>query len=129
MGRIIVTVTQRRGAEAFAPDTPAPALRCKWCRRPLTTGSGSGRPRVYCKQACRQRDYEARRRAAERGAGEYELVVAREALEVLRDRLFVLERTLEDAGNDLRQPEARKPTELRRVLRYVLETAQECVQA
>ena len=48
---------------------------------------------------------------------------------MLRDRLFVLERTLEDAGNDLRQPEARKPTELRRVLRYVLETAQECVQA
>jgi len=46
----------------------------------------------------------------------------------MRDRLFVLERTVEDAEVDLSQPEARRSKELRRVLEYVLETARECVQ-
>ena len=41
---------------------------------------GAGRPRRYCKTSCRQRDYEARRRAAELGLSEGELVVTREVL-------------------------------------------------
>jgi hypothetical protein len=82
---------------------------------------------VFCKQACRQRDYEARRRALELGLGEHELVVTREELELIRDRLYVLARTVEDANVDLLQPEARRAKELRRVLQYVLDTARECV--
>ena len=47
---------------------------------------GVGRPRRFCKTSCRQRDYEARRRAKELGLGEDELIVARSELEYLRDR-------------------------------------------
>jgi hypothetical protein len=94
----------------------------------LVESSGAGRPRRYCKQACRQRDYEARRRAAELGLGEHELVVTRAELETIRDRLFVLERTVDDAETDLRQPEARRSKELRRIIDYVLESARVCVR-
>ena len=90
--------------------------------------AGAGRPRLYCKQACRQRDYEARRRAAELGLGEHELVITRAELEAVRDRLFVLERTVEDAELDLRQPEARRATELRRIMQYVLDSARDCLR-
>jgi hypothetical protein len=62
---------------------------------------GPGRPRRYCKASCRQRDYEARRRAAELGLGEQELVVARAELERLRDRTYLLACTLEDVERDL----------------------------
>ena len=101
---------------------------CRWCGRRFATTGGAGRPRLYCKRACRQRDYEARRRAVELGLGEHELVITREELESVRDRLFVLERTVEDAEVDLSQPEARRAKELRRVLEYVLDTARECVR-
>jgi hypothetical protein len=94
----------------------------------LVEYAGARRPRRYCKQACRQRDYEARRRAAELGLGEHELVVTRAELEAVRDRLFVLERTVADAEIDLGQPEARRPKELRRIMDYVLECARECVR-
>jgi len=90
---------------------------------------GAGRPRLYCKRACRQRDYEARQRGLELGLGEHELVVTREDLESLRDRLYVLERTVEDAEVDLSQPEARRAKELRRIVEYVLDAARECAGA
>jgi chromosome segregation ATPase len=95
----------------------------------LVESSGAGRPRRYCKQACRQRDYEARRRAAELGLGEHELVVTRAELETMRDQLFVLERTIEDAETDLQQPEARRAKELRRIIDYVLESARVCLRS
>lgn len=60
-----------------------------------------GRPREFCRRACRQRDYEARRRAAELGLGEHELVVARAELDRLYDELYVLEATLDDVDRDL----------------------------
>jgi hypothetical protein len=101
---------------------------CRWCGRTFRVAGGAGRPRVYCRQSCRQRDYEARRRGLELGLGEHELVITRVELESIRDRLFVLERTVEDAEVDLDQPEARRAKELRRILDYVLETARECVQ-
>jgi hypothetical protein len=100
---------------------------CRWCGRRFSAGTRVGRPRLYCKQSCRQRDYEARRRSLELGLGEHELVVTREELESMRDRLFVLERTVEDAEVDLQQPEARRAKELRRIMEYVLDTARECV--
>jgi len=82
---------------------------------------------VFCKQACRQRDYESRQRSLELGLGEHELVITREALESVRDRLYVLAHTVADADVDLRQPEARRAKELRRILEYVLEASRECV--
>jgi hypothetical protein len=109
---IIVTVTKQA---------------CRWCGRRFAVAAGAGRPRVFCKRACRQRDYEARRRALELGLGEDELVITREQLESTRDRLYVLARTVEDADIDLGQPEARRAKELRRVLQYVLDAARECV--
>ena len=89
--------------------------------------AGAGRPRLYCKRACRQRDYEARRRALEVGLGEHELVITREELEQIRDRMYVLACTVEDAERDLRQPEARRAKELQRVLEFVLDAARECI--
>lgn len=56
---------------------------------------------MFCRQSCRQRDYEARRRGEELGLAEHELVVARDDFEALRDRLYVLSCTLEDVERDL----------------------------
>jgi hypothetical protein len=60
-----------------------------------------GRPRLYCRRSCRQRDYEARRRAAELGLGESELILARAEFNAVADRLFVLEAAIEDVEGDL----------------------------
>ena len=62
---------------------------------------GPGRPRLYCKPSCKQRDYEARRRSEELGLGEHELVVTREELDAIRDRQFLLACTVEDVQRDL----------------------------
>ena len=63
--------------------------------------AATGRPRVYCRRSCRQRDFEARRRAAEVGLNESELVVARHELDELYDALYVLECAVEDVDRDL----------------------------
>lgn len=70
--------------------------RCEWCRRPLPATKGPGRPRRYCRQACRQQAYEARRRAAEIGLADDELIVARRRLEALYDGLYALELSVAD---------------------------------
>ena len=75
--------------------------RCRWCARRFEVKAGPGRPREFCRRSCRQRDYEARRRAAELGLSEDELVLTREAMEELRDRLYVLEAAIEDVERDL----------------------------
>jgi hypothetical protein len=62
---------------------------------------GPGRPRLYCKPGCRQADYVARRRSAELGISEAELIITREALDDLQDRLYVLEAAVEDVDRDL----------------------------
>src|SRR5689334_23528820 len=102
-----VTVTNRR--------------KCKWCGRPITTTASTGRPREYCKRSCRQRDYEARRRAAELGLGEHELVVAREELEGTRDRLYVLACAIEDVERDVGDEAALN--DVREALGWLLDAA------
>ncbi len=82
---------------------------------------GPGRPRQYCRQSCRQRDYESRRRARELGLTEAELVVARDALFRLHDRLYVLEAAVEDVEGDLAHDDS--PIEVRRALDWLLEAA------
>jgi hypothetical protein len=108
-GAIIVTVTE---------------YRCDWCGRGIVRRPGPGRPRRYCRASCRQRDYEARRRAAELGLSEGELVVTREQLEQLRDRLDTLRRAVEDVERDLAaEPDGPEPETLRRCLDWLLDAA------
>jgi hypothetical protein len=75
--------------------------KCRWCGRKLSIGGGPGRPRAFCSQACRQKDYIARLRAQEAGLSEAELVVTREELEALHDHLYVLEAAVQDVERDL----------------------------
>jgi hypothetical protein len=95
--------------------------RCVWCGRGFTATAGPGRPRRYCRRSCRQRDYEARRRAGELGLGEAELVVARRALDELYDQLYVLEAAVEDVERDLAAADS--PKEVRAALEWLLDAA------
>ena len=82
--------------------TQSPAEeRCRWCGRGLPDRPGPGRPRLFCRQACRQSAYVAGRRRGELGLTETELIVTRQTLEELRDRLYVLEAAVEDVERDL----------------------------
>jgi hypothetical protein len=94
--------------------------RCAWCGTQFKGSEGTGRPRLYCRRSCRQRDYESRRRTTELGVGEQELVVTRKQLEEMRDRVFVLSCALDDWD----QAEA---TDRRRTLNEVIAAARELV--
>jgi hypothetical protein len=96
--------------------------RCRWCGRGFARADGPGRPAQYCRRSCRQRDYEARRRAQELGLGETELVMARSELDELRDALYVLEAAIEDVDRDL-QDAGDDPHELRRSIDWLLQAA------
>jgi hypothetical protein len=84
---------------------------------------GPGRPRLYCKRSCKQRDYEARRRSAELGLGEHELVVTRSELEAVHDRLFVLGCVVADVERDL----ATEDFDEQEALDVLLDAAHECI--
>jgi hypothetical protein len=86
---------------------------------------GPGRPRLYCKSSCKQRDYEARRRADELGLSEQELVVTRAELDALHDRLFVLACVVEDIERDL----AEDDLDEEEALAVLLAAAHECIGA
>lgn len=50
--------------------------RCNFCGRVLGPRNSSGRRRIYCSQSCRQRAYQTRKRAAQLGLREGEMVVS-----------------------------------------------------
>ena len=83
--------------------------------------TGPGRPREFCRPGCRQADYLARQRAAEVGIGEAELIITRQALDELRDKLYVLEAAVEDVERDLSAAEAEQ--DLRDALEWLLQGA------
>ena len=83
------------------PTVDGQGGKCRWCSRPLPPPAATGRPRRYCRPVCRQRDFEARQRAAEVGLTETELVMTRQELEELHDQLYVLEAAIEDVQRDL----------------------------
>jgi hypothetical protein len=83
--------------------------------------AGAGRPRRYCRRSCRQRDYEARRRARELRLDEDQLIVARAALDSLRDDLYVLACAVEDVDRDL--ADASTERDVRDALAWLLEAA------
>ena len=97
--------------------------RCRWCARPFAVAPGPGRPRRYCRQSCRQRDYEARRQAADLGLGEAHLVVARSELDALHDRLYELEAAIEDVDRDLAAVGTPDADDYREALEWVLRVA------
>jgi hypothetical protein len=74
---------------------------CRWCGRGFEVTGGPGRPRLFCSQACRQKDYIGRLRARDAGLAESELIVTRSELEALRDKLFVLECAIDDVRRDV----------------------------
>jgi hypothetical protein len=97
-----------------------------WCGRRFVVRGGAGRPRRYCRQSCRQRDYEARRRSAELGLSEGELVVTRAELESVRDRLYVLQCAVEDAERDLAE-RGDDPEDRERAFEWLLDAARQVV--
>jgi hypothetical protein len=101
------------------------ARPCPWCRRPLPAPLGSGRPRVYCRRSCRQRAFEHRRRLAELGLTEAELVVARRDLDALHDALYVLEAAVEDVERDLAA--SRSKADLEAALAWLLSASRPLV--
>ena len=89
---IFVTVTKHR----LEVDT-----ECRWCGGKVEQHS-TGRPRRYCRDSHRQRAYEARRLGWHMGLDSGEAMVSTEALDILSDRLTILEAALEGVERDLR---------------------------
>lgn len=99
---------------------------CRWCRRPFAVEEGrTGRPRRFCRRSCRQRDYESRRRAAELGLDEAELVMARRDVDALKDQLYVLAAAVEDVDRDL--AESSEPEDVAGALEWLLEAVRPLV--
>jgi len=118
-------VTQLRPVGARRGGGPREPRRCRWCQRPLGARDGPGRPREYCRQSCRQRDYEARHRAAERGLDEGEIIVTRARLDGLQDRLWVLACAIEDVEGDLAR--SAELDDYRQALGWLLDAARPLV--
>ncbi len=74
------------------------ARRCAWCGKPLTALS-IGRPRVFCGPAHRQRAYEARRQADRAGLDADAVIVSRDQVSHVQDRLWALRDALEVAAD------------------------------
>jgi hypothetical protein len=87
-------------------------LRCSWCGRRYSATGGPGRPRRFCRRSCRQRSYEARRRSAELGLGDHELVLTRQELETAHDWLYVLACAIDDYEQSDELEQARALEEL-----------------
>ncbi len=74
---------------------------CAWCGERFAPNPGPGRPRRYCKRSHRQRHYEARQEAERHRLASDDVLIRRQDLQTVRDRLFVLEAALADARTDL----------------------------
>lgn len=95
--------------------------RCRWCRRVLPARDGPGRPREFCRQACRQWDWVARQRARELALSDGELVIARTELDALRDQLYVMACAVDDVDRDLRAAKKPSAADYRDALQWLLE--------
>jgi hypothetical protein len=81
---------------------------------------GPGRQPKYCRRSHRQRAYEARQVAVERGLGDGEVLVAIETWHRLRDAIYIAETIATDAAEDLL--EANAEDELVSIIRSLRET-------
>ncbi len=98
--------------------------RCRWCRKVLAFKTGPGRPREFCSQACRQWDWVARQRSKELALTENELVVARDELDDLKDKIYVLNCAVEDVRSDLAANSRATKEALQEDLRWLIESAE-----
>ena len=80
-----------------------------------------GRKRRYCRQSCRQQAYLARKLAVAHDLAPDEVVVRRDELTELQDRVYTLQAALEDVAGDL--AEADGPADVRRALDWLVAQA------
>jgi len=64
---------------------------------PERAADAVGRKPKYCRRSCRQRAYEARQRGAQLGVADDELVITRNELDDVNDRLFDVANVVRDA--------------------------------
>jgi hypothetical protein len=76
---------------------------------------------LYCAQPCRQRAYEARRKATIVGVAPGHVVVRKSELDRLHDRVYELESALDDVAMDL--ADARSATAVSNALDHLVEVA------
>lgn len=81
-----------------------------------------GRKRRYCRAACRQQAYLARKLAAAHELADDEVIVKRDDLVELQDALYALGSALEDVAGDV--DEARTMADLRRALDWLVSQAE-----
>ena len=93
-------------------------VRCRWCGRAFVPNTGRGRPRVYCRQGCRQQAHLARKLATSHGLGEHDVIVGREALDELQSLVYCLQAAIEDVDRDLVESDA--PADVREALDWLL---------
>jgi hypothetical protein len=106
----------------------SPVAKCRWCRHTIGPRQGRGRPREFCSQACRQWDWVARQRATELQLAEDELVVTRDELNEIRDRIYVLACALNDVAGDV---DSKRTTleSMRESLRWLIDAARPVTDA
>jgi hypothetical protein len=114
-------------AEGVRADEPrGDERRCRWCGRRFVPTPGRGRPRLYCRQGCRQQAHMARKLAAAHGLDAGELVVSRADLEELQSRLYSLQAAIEDVDGDLAA--SSDPSSVADALGWLLENARPLAQ-
>jgi len=91
---------------------------CRWCRRPIASRAGPGRPKQFCRPACRQAAYRARGLASGHGLADGEVIVREDVLEALGDAQYALSAALEDVELDL--AEATGPEDVRAALDHLV---------
>ena len=114
----------RHDGGMVVPPEPGPAaddIRCRWCGRRFSPTPGRGRPRLYCRQGCRQQAHLARKLADSHGLGPDDLVVPRLQLEDLQSHLYCLQAAIEDVDRDLAA--SREPRDIAEALTWLLENA------
>ncbi len=97
--------------------------QCRWCTRPIDSRPGPGRPKRFCRPACRQAAYRARRLASGHGLADGEVIVREDVLEALGDAQYALTAALEDVELDL--AEATGPQDVREALDHLVEACGE----
>lgn len=81
--------------------TKSSTARCLWCGERFAIAGGPGRRPKYCRRSHRQRAYEARQVAVDRGLADGEVLVSIDTWQRLRDAIYVAETAAADAAADL----------------------------
>lgn len=77
--------------------------RCAWCGERFAVTAGPGRRPKYCRRSHRQRAYEARQVAVDRGLAAGEVLVSTEMWHRMRDAIYVAETAAADAVDDVHE--------------------------